>query len=628
MIFAPKATLHCRRSRRRSATFIDVLADRVRHVAVLPRWRRRTRTRVVTDLAAASAFTALAVYIGHQLLAAPGGRFLAANWTDQVLIEWFLGYGGRFWIGDFSLVTDRLNSPDGVNLMANASHIGHAVLLAPITWIWGAPVTFAVALAGNLAATAFGWYLLFSRELVHSRAAAFIGALFCGFAPGMISQSQSHLHISAGWLAPLMIWCLVKLWQGARPLRWGALLGVLSAAQLLVGEEVLFLTVLGAVVFAVVWTLGRLRDLRYRLANLSIGIGAALCVGLALISYPLLVQFTGAQHLKNAPFPAEYFSADVLSWAVFSQLTIGGHEDVSKLAPGHTEQNTFLGPAIIVITAISIGYLWLGRRIVRALAAVILVMFLLSMGPQVLYNGEPTEIWAPYKLIGWLPVIDAALPTRYALAVIPAVGAVLALAVDAARPRGILTAIRLRISGMPKGQNLIVRATVLLIVLAALIPLLPRPLPTIERPPVPEFFTSGAWRDCAPVGGVIVPVPPPTPANPNTMRWATATNVAFGLPEGFFLGPYGVDGTTSMGTWSRPTADTWRKVWEGQSPPEVDQAMRDQAQKDIREWKADCVVVSTDYRVTELVDLTTRLLGPGQKVLDVWVWKVSDTPVG
>ena len=30
-------------------------------------------------------------------------------------------------------------------------------------------------------------------------------------------------------------------------------------------------------------------------------------------------------------------------------------------------------------------------------------------------------------------------------------------------------------------------------------------------PPVPQFITSGAWRQCAPEGGVIVPVPLPTP---------------------------------------------------------------------------------------------------------------------
>ncbi|GLZ76412.1 glycosyl transferase [Actinorhabdospora filicis] len=594
----------------------------------VPRWRRRVRTRVATDLAAAAAFLGLAVYIGHQLLAAPNGRLLTANWTDQVLIEWFLGYGGRFWIGDFSLVTDRLNSPDGVNLMANASHIGHAVLLAPITWIWGAPVTFAVALAGNLAATAFCWYLLFSRELVSSRLAAFTGALFCGFAPGMLSQSQSHLHISAGWLAPLLIWCLIKVWRGRRPVRWGALLGVLSAAQLFVGEEVLYLSVLGAVIFALVWVLGHLRELKGRLVNLGLGLTTAAFVGLALVAYPLMVQFTGAQHLNNAPFAAEYFSSDVVSWTTFSQLTIGGHDDVSKLAPGHTEQNTFLGPAVIVVTVIAIGCLWFSRKVVRALAAVILVMFLLSIGPQVLFNGEPTRIWGPYELIGWMPVVDAALPTRYALALIPAVGAVLALAVDAARPRGILTAIRLRLSGMPKGQNLIVRTSVLLIVLAALIPLTPRALPAMERPPVPEFITSGAWRECAPEGGVIVPVPPPTPGNPNTMRWATAANGAFGTPEGFFLGPYGADGATSMGTWSRPTATMWRKVWEGEDVPEVNEETRAQARKDILEWKADCVVVPTDYRVPQMVELTTRLLGPGQQVMDVWVWKVSDAPVG
>ncbi|HEY1175292.1 MAG TPA: hypothetical protein VGF17_03985, partial [Phytomonospora sp.] len=271
-------------------------------MATIPRWRRRLSHRITTDLTAAATYLALAVYIGHQLLAAPGSRLLARNWQDQVLIEWFLAYGSRVWLGDFDLVTDRLNSPDGVNLMSNASHIGHAVLLAPVTWIWGAPVSFAVALVLNLAATALGWYLLFSRELVTSRIAAFTGGLFAGFAPGMISQSQSHLHISAGWLTPLMFWCVVKLWRSKRPVRWGALLGALAAAQLFVGEEVLFFAVAATAVFAIAYAAQNFAAFKARLVELGLGLCTAAFVGLVLVAYPLTIQFTGRQHLITAPF--------------------------------------------------------------------------------------------------------------------------------------------------------------------------------------------------------------------------------------------------------------------------------------------------------------------------------------
>ena len=48
---------------------------------------------------------------------------LTGNPGDHFLGQWFLAHGTRFWAGDFSLVTPLMNSPDGINLMANASLI-------------------------------------------------------------------------------------------------------------------------------------------------------------------------------------------------------------------------------------------------------------------------------------------------------------------------------------------------------------------------------------------------------------------------------------------------------------------------------------------------------------------------
>ena len=85
------------------------------------------------------------------------------------------------------------------------------MLLAPVTLAFGAPVTFASLVAGNLAATGIGWYLLFARTLAVHRVGALIGAAFAAFAPGMVSQSNAHLHMTAAWLVPPIVWCVVRL---------------------------------------------------------------------------------------------------------------------------------------------------------------------------------------------------------------------------------------------------------------------------------------------------------------------------------------------------------------------------------------------------------------------------------
>src|SRR5207244_4000604 len=111
--------------------------------------------------------------------------------------------------------------------------------------------------------------------------------------------------------------------------------------------------------------------------------------------------------------------------------------------------------------------------------------------------------------------------TRFALAIIPLVGLILAMGIDAVLRR--------------RGWA---RLAVFAAVLVGLAPIVPAPLPTTHRPPVPRFFTEGYWRTCAHHASVIVPVPPPSPEDPHSMRWAAAADAQFALPEGFFIGPY------------------------------------------------------------------------------------------
>ena len=136
--------------------------------------------------------------------------------------------------------------------MSNASHLLHGVLMAPVTVLFGAAVSFAVLVALNLAATAAGWYLLLVRGLRLRRGAALVGGVVTGFAPGMISQSNSHLHMTAQWLVPPIIWCVIRLTRVTTrrtTVTSGIWLGLLVAAQLLLGEEVLFLTALTAAIY-------------------------------------------------------------------------------------------------------------------------------------------------------------------------------------------------------------------------------------------------------------------------------------------------------------------------------------------------------------------------------------------
>lgn len=593
-----------------------------------PSWTTRLadllRRPVTRDLAVCLELLAVAGWLTKGLWSDPAGRALAHNVNDQALDEWFLAHGTRFYSGEMHLVTHLLNAPDGVNLLSNASLILLGILLAPVTLAFGAPVSFAILVAGNLGGTAVAWYLLMVRTLGLRRFAAGVGAACAGFAPGMMSQSNAHVHITAQWLVPAMVWCVIRLARTddeviegldrvRRVLGTGALLGGLITVQLFIGEEVLFLTAATLAVFCVAYALLAPRAAARTLWPLTAGLATAALISTAFLAYPLWLQFAGPQHVPNGPFSPRYFAADLASFTAISPMSFAGDASTDRLSTGPTEYNTYFGLPLILVAAGAVLWLW-RRPVATACAITAVVMCALSLGPRLIIDGVRTDIHGPYSPLEGLPVLDSALPSRFALTAIPLIAVLLAMALDAALDRG-PAADPATSTGWP-------RLLVPVAVIAALVPIAPTPLPTVARPPVPKFFTEGYWRTCVEPGGILVPVPPPEPVDPNSMRWAAAANVEFGLPEGWFIGPYAGGGRASIGIYPRPTSELMHRVAKTGEVPLLTDNERAMASQDLRYWGASCVVLAAQPHEPELRSMMDYLLGPGEDVAGVRVWRV------
>jgi hypothetical protein len=347
---------------------------------------------------------------------------------------------------------------------------------------------------------------------------------------------------------------------------------------------------------------------------LTAGVATAGLVATITLAYPLWLQFAGPQHVPNGPFSPRFFSADLDSFAAISPLSFAGDPGAARLASGPAEYTSFFGlPLLLVATGAA---LWLWRRppAVAAAASAIL-MCLLSLGPRLLINGVRTDRHGLYSPLEGLPVLDGALPTRFALAATPLVALLLAFALDAALDRG-PTADPAAIDGR-------LRLLVPVAVIAALVPIAPMPLPTEARPPVPRFFTEGYWRTCVDRGGTLVPVPPPEPENPDTMRWAAAANDEFALPEGFFIGPYADGGRASIGIFPTPTSELMHRVARTGVVPKLTDNEKAGAARDLRYWNASCVVLAPQPHEAELRSMMDYLLGPGHDVAGVRIWQVN-----
>ncbi|MFF0466640.1 hypothetical protein ACFYPX_04245 [Micromonospora zamorensis] len=599
----------------------DQVNRRPRAVRLLAAVRRHR-----LDLLAALVCAVLAGWVTHGLWPDPAGRTLALNPEDQALYEWFLAVDARALLGDFGLLTDRLNAPDGVNLMANTTVIALGVVFAPVTLLLGAPVTFALLAAANLAGTAFAWYLLFHRTLRARRLAAALGGGLCGFGPGMISQTNSHLHMTAQWLVPVIVWLVARLLRASDPgpttldgtgrdrlpgpdrrrmLTSAAGLAAAVTAQVFIGEEVLFLAAVTLLVMAISYALADRELARRALPGFAGGLAVAAGLALLVLGYPLWFQFAGPQGVADGMFTPAYFSADLSSWWTISPLSVAGSDQSARLTTGPAEYNTFLGWPLLLVVAVCA--IWAGRRrLVLACVVAGLVMGALSLGPEVVLGGTRTALPGPYALIGGLPVVDGALPMRFALALLPIIATLVVLAVDRA------------LRGTGRARRLVPLA-----VGAALLPIFPTPLPTAARPAVPEFVSGGHWRQCVRPGGVLVPVPLPTPKEPWPMRWATAADAAFGLPEGFFIGPYGRGGTAAMGTFKQPTSALLADVARRGDQPAIGDEQRRQAARDAEFWGASCIALADDAPHVESLRATLeQLYGPATRIADAWIWRV------
>jgi hypothetical protein len=549
----------------------------------------------------------LAFWVTSGLWLDPNQSAVRVNAGDQALFEWYLAYGGHALTHlENPFFTHLLNVPDGVNLAVNTAMTVYAFAFAPLTMWLGPTVTFLVILTLNLAATAYAWYWLLSRHLVRWRAAAVVGGLFCGFAPGLVSHANAHLNWTAQWMVPLVVWRVLRL----RRWRDGIVLGLLVAVMFSLAAEGLFFTALALAVFLACWCGYHRREAAEARPGFLRGLAAAVLVAGILLAYPLWLHFFGAQRYHGTGFDPRVHAEDLLAFGAFPQRSLAGLAGLGTgLAPNPTEENSFFGLPLLAV-AVACFVLLRRRPVVRALAITAGVFAVLSLGPRLKVGGYITDVPLPYAVLAKLPVFDAALPARLALVVIPIVGLLLAFTLELRPGKRWLAAF-----------------------LVALLPLVPVPVLTVHRDPVPQFFSAGIWREYVPQGGVVVPVPPASDLLPDGQRWQSDALAAgqgeFAIPAGFFLGPGGPNGRGRIGPVPRPTDKLLTDTARTGVVPLITDAERRQALVDLHYWRADLVVLPdhvsgskwTPHRDAVLL-ATTQLLGPGERVAGVTLWRV------
>ncbi|MFE0509944.1 dolichyl-phosphate beta-glucosyltransferase [Streptomyces sp. NPDC058964] len=572
--------------------------------------RLRARALRPADLLATTLFLLMATALYSGRFFDPAHRYLPDSLQDQNQWEWFFAVTADN-VAHLRnpFFTDLQGFPDGVNLMANTVMLGLSVPFAPVTLFAGPAAALSLCMTLGLAATATAWYWLIVKRVVRQRAAAFLGASLAAFAPPMVSHANAHPNFVILFMIPLIIDRVLRLCAGTRVVRDGTVLGLMTAYQVFLGEEPFLLAAIGLALFVAAYAAVR-RDVAreaWRPLLKGLLLGGAVC--LPLVAYPLYWQFAGPQSYKSV-LHGDTAGNSPLSLLAFAErsLVAGDAQRADALSLNPTEQNAFYGWPLIVLVFAIVVRLW-ERTLVKVLAFTALAAAVLSLGPKIRIPLTDDILPGPWALVADKPLFESVIEGRVAMICAPALGMLLAIAVDR------LAATR-AVGTMYFG---------FMAVLLALLPLVPAPLKSQERAPVPAFITDGMWKSYVREGESLVPVPLPDPGAAEALHWQTASGLGFRLPGGYFNGPYGKDRIGIYGAAPRYTSNMLRDVAYTGVVPVIGKNWQAQARKDFAYWKAAILVVAPQPHDDALRQALEKLTGrAGRWTGGVWVWDLHE----
>ncbi|MHB9860148.1 dolichyl-phosphate beta-glucosyltransferase [Streptomyces sp. YIM S03343] len=584
--------------------------DYGRVLAELARLRAARLSVRPADVLACVLFLLMAVALYSGRFFDPAHRYLPDSLQDQNQWEWFFKVTADN-VAHLRnpLFTDLQGFPDGVNLMANTVMLGLSVPFAPVTLAFGPAAALSLCMTLGLAVTAAAWYRLIVRRVVRRRAAAFTGASLAAFAPPMVSHANAHPNFVILFMIPLIIERALRLCESgddARAVRRnGVVLGLLATYQIFLGEEPLLLAALGMLLFAVAYAGARPQTAKAAWRPLGKGLLLAGAVCLPLIAFPLYWQFAGPQSYQSV-MHGDNAGNSPLALISFAErsMAAGDATQANALSLNPTEQNAFYGwPLLIVAVGIAVR-LW-DRPLVKALSFTTAAAALLSLGPSFRIPRTDIVFPGPWALLAHKPLFESVIEGRVAMVCAPALGMLLALAVDR----------------LAATRELGTQYLGLLAIALAIIPIVPSPLKAVDRAEVPAFITTGMWKSYVKDGESLVPLPLPDPGAAEALHWQTDADLGFKLPGGYFNGPYGEDHIGIYGASPRYTSNMLRDVRYTGVIPTIGKNWQAQAKQDFAYWKAGALVVAPQPHDDALRQAVQKLVGrPGKWTGGVWVW--------
>lgn len=479
---------------------------------------RRTRTWPY-HLTCLAAYLALAAAMFATVLRTPATSY-AGSIPDAMQSMWFLSWTAHAVAQHHSLFfTDALNAPHGANLMWNTPMVLLGVIATPLTLTLGPVVTYNALIVAAFAGSAWMAYLVIARWC-GSLPSAWMGGLLFAFGPYMTAQSLGHLDLVVMAYPSAALLLLDEIVVRRRRRWWwcGVLLGVATAAQLLVMEETVVCVAVGAAVLAVALRLVNPASLTADWRYAGKALGTALVTFVVLAAVPLWQQLAGPQVPPGFEEVANPTSSDLLGFVVPTAnqalAPAGAEAAAAHFVAQSTGQDAYVGIPMLVLCGLLV---WAFRRhrATRILAVLVAAFAVLSLGPSLNVGGRILPVPLPGALLGHVPLVNNVVPLRWmafadlGLAAMVAYGMTHRLALD--RPKRIAIPV------------------LTLLVVASWFPALPRPA---LSPPTPASLPP-AVAHMIPPGGTVLFAPLPSLSSTDAMWYQLRDSFRFRLVAGY-----------------------------------------------------------------------------------------------
>lgn len=391
-----------------------------------------------------------------------------------------------------------------------------AILLAPVTLLFGPIFSYNVVAVSSPALSAFTAYLL-CRRLTKRELPALVGGLLFGFSAYEFGQLLGHLNLFVTFLIPVMVHITLRRVDRELSRRayvvWMALL---LALQMGLSTELLAESVMLGMLLLICAAFMAKEPYRGRVRTAIVETVIAGLVAVAITSPFLYYALISGGFPPSNPILANMYGLDLTNLVFPTLATWLGHGHFQALSATFehgsvAESGGYLSVAILVAFA---TWFFSGARrslLGKLVAITVVVSFVMALGAHLHVAGIET-VAMPFDLVKSLPIFDNLVPSRIMLF------ATLAIAIGVA-------AWLAKSGGHARARWVLVLAGVVMLV------------PNVERgfygvPPTnPTFFKTKLYRRYLARNEKVLVLP----FGPNDIStlWQAETGFYFYMPEGY-----------------------------------------------------------------------------------------------